>query len=71
MATDGVGVISADGKTVSYSVDVQLTGTGTVLDERCTHCGSKVLRRPAILGIQGTKQRPVIIGTCTNVHCTR
>ena len=35
MATDGLGVISDDGKTVSYSVGIELTGTGAALDRPC------------------------------------
>lgn len=73
MATDGLGVISDDGKTVSYSVGIELTGTGAALDRPCGRCGSVVLRRPGSMkiGDNPTTKHPVIIDYCTNEHCTQ
>jgi hypothetical protein len=69
MATDGLGVISDDGKTVKYSIDVQLTGTGTVLDRRCEHCNSVIVRRPALMHFADAQAAPIVIEACTGNDC--
>lgn len=69
MATDGLGVTSDDGKTVTYSIDVQLTGTGTVLNRRCEHCNSVIIRRPALMHFADNSSAPIVIEACTNNNC--